>query len=362
MRSRSTTIDTVRVVHLPARTPYAWKLHNRDLKIVNGSTLQDGRVVPADVTATWLLGHRPFSWFDVLHLHHIELEELETLERLLDACDAARIRVVHTAHDVHAIFRSDEELHKRLRLLASTTANWVCLTPGSAATLTKIVGRNVNSAIIPHGYVADPDLLEGKQRNPAIGHRRSLLFGAARPNRDQLSTVVNWSLSTEDPKHELQLLIRGFGPAHFSDPSNQISRLIDAIRADPRIKTAMRSYPTDQEVIEAGLAADALLLPYLWSSHSGQLELAFDLNILPICSSVGYFHEQREQHGSLVSEPEWFDWTHGNPYLFGERFVAALERATERLARGTRRLDRDFIEYRRSEHEQILDRYTSISG
>lgn len=122
----------------------------------------------------------------------------------------------------------------------------------------------------------------------------------------------------------------------------------------------MRSYPTDDDVIDAGLAADALLLPYLWGSHSGQLELAFDLNLLPICSSVGYFSEQFELHQGLVTEPEWFDWSQGNPYLFGERFVAALERAAERLATDTRELNPQFIEHRCTEHRQILATYAHV--
>ncbi|SDX97388.1 hypothetical protein SAMN05216215_101816 [Saccharopolyspora shandongensis] len=362
MVSQSASSNAMRVVHLPARTPYVWKLHDQRFQIINNTTIDDGSIVPPDVTAAWLLEHRPLTWLDVLHLHHIELEELETLERLLDACADSGVRVVHTAHDIHAMFRGNDELQKRLRLLDSADIDWICLTHGSATALTSLLGRDVNATVIPHGYVADPATLENKQRDPTQGRQRYLLFGAARPNRDQLSTVVNWSLFTEKPEHELHLLMRGFSPAHFSDPSSQVPRLLDVIHTDPRIKTTMRGYPTDDEVITAGLAADALLLPYLWGSHSGQLELAFDLNLLPICSSVGYFSDQFDQHKGLVTEPEWFDWSRGNPHLFGERFVAALERATERLATENFEPNSHFLEYRQAEHKQILDQHAQIYG
>lgn len=358
--SRSASTDAFRVVHLPARTPYARKLHSHNIEIVNNAATDSGNIVPRDVTAAWLLEHRPLTWLDVLHLHHIEFEDLPTLERLLDACTDAGIRVVHTVHDLRAMFDSNDGLRKRLRLLGSGDISWVCLTRGSAVELNILLGRNVNARVIPHGYVAEPAVLQNKQRRRTTGRLRYLLFGATRPNRDQLSTVVNWSLSTTAPGHELHLLIRGFSPAHFSDPSSQVARLLDAIRADPRIKTTLRGYPSDDEVINAGLDADALLLPYLWGSHSGQLELAFDLNLLPICSSVGYLAEQFEQYKGLVTEPEWFDWSHGNPYLFGERFVAALERASARLDAESRELNPDFLEYRQSEHQQILNAYTNI--
>lgn len=352
--------NTLRVVHVPARTPYAWKLHGPDFRILNSTTIDDGSTVPSAVTAEWLLEHRPFTWFDVLHLHHIEFEAPETLERLLDACASAEVRIVHTVHDTTAMFGSDRELHQRLRTLATADVGWICLTPGSASALTDIIGRDVNAAVIPHGYVADPEALSGQQRHRGDNGLRYLLFGATRPNRDQLSTVVNWSLAATNPDDRLHLLLRGLSPAHFRDPTSQVPQLLDAIRSDQRITTTMRSYPTDDEVIAAGLAADALLLPYLWGSHSGQLELAFDLNLLPICSSVGYLLEQVEQHKGLVAEPEWFDWSTGNPYLFGERFIGALERASLRSREADRKLDPQFLEYRREEHREILDSYLHV--
>jgi hypothetical protein len=123
----------------------------------------------------------------------------------------------------------------------------------------------------------------------------------------------------------------------------------------------MRAYPTDDEVVAAGLSADALLLPYLFGSHSGQLELAFDLNLLPVCSSVGYLEDQYDVHKGFVPEPIWFDWTDGHPFLFGEKFVAALEvahvRVRHTLGRGP---SNDFLEYRREEHAEFLAAHRAV--
>ncbi|MGH3715560.1 MAG: hypothetical protein ACRDT4_19190 [Micromonosporaceae bacterium] len=350
------------VVHLPSRTPYVRKLHCEDFHIVNGTQLPSGDTVPTTVNADWLLAHRPLQWLDVLHLHHVEFEDIESLGRLLDACTADGIRVVFTAHDVEPMFTGEDELSARLRLLASADVRWIGLTPGSVSAVRELVDTPVPITVIPHGYVAAPEALADRQRTQQSQARRYLMFGASRPNRDFVSTLVNWSLGTADPDARLQLLLRAFSPADFADPNGRVAQLISAARSDPRVRLTMRPYPSDDEVIDAGLGADTVLLPYLWGSHSGQLELAFDLDLLPVCSDVGYLREQYEPHKGLVTEPEWFDWPRQNPYLFGEQFLAALERATDRPVSGVRHHNTDFIEHRRDEHQRIIAAHSRVYG
>lgn len=350
----------LRVVHLPARTPYAWKLRSRDFRILNGTEIADGDMVPAAVDATWLLDHRPFTWLDVLHLHHVDFEDLATLERLLDACLREGVNVVFTAHDTRPMVGSAEDFTARLRMLHSADVGWVCLTTGSATKLTEILGARPDAVVVPHGYVAAPETLAGLERKPSASPRY-LMYGASRASRDQLSTTANWSLGVTDPDSTLHVLLRAFSPADFIE-GGRAPLLLETAGRDPRIRLAMRPYPTDEEVVRAGLASDALLLPYLLGSHSGQLELAFDLNLLPVCSLTGHVHEQYERHRGLVEEPEWFDWSQGHPNLFGEKFLSALEEAADRLGSGVRRLDHEFLEYRAYEHQEILEQYGRVYG
>jgi hypothetical protein len=142
---------------------------------------------------------------------------------------------------------------------------------------------------------------------------------------------------------------------------HDVPALLAIMKSDHRIQAVMRAYPTDAEVVVAGLKADALLLPYLFGSHSGQLELAFDLNLLPVCSSVGYLKDQYHVHKGLVGEPVWFDWAEGHPFLFGEKFVAALEIAHGRLRKASRPgPSNDFLDCRRDEHVHFLDAHHRI--
>lgn len=352
--------EGMRVVHLPARTPYAWKLRSHDFHILNGTEIPGGDTVPTAVNATWLLEHAPLTWLDVLHLHHIDFEDPATLERLLDACVGDGVKVVFTAHDTRPMVGSAEDFTTRLRLLHSAEVSWVCLTEGSVTKLTEVLSKRPDAAVVPHGYVAAPEELAGLEREPSASPRY-LMFGASRASRDQLSTLANWSLGITNPDSTLHVLLRAFSPADFAD-GGRAPLLLETARRDPRIRLTMRPYPTDEEVVEAGLASDALLLPYLWGSHSGQLELAFDLNLLPVCSLTGHLTEQYEQHKGLVEEPEWFDWSQGHPNLFGERFLTALENAAARLDSRPRRLDREFLDHRAQEHQAILRQYARVYG
>jgi hypothetical protein len=204
-----------------------------------------------------------------------------------------------------------------------------------------------------------PDDVLGRLRAAKEAAPRYLLYGALRRNRDHLSTVANWSLSITEPQARLTLLMRALSPADFE--RHDVPALLAITKSDPRISTVMHAYLPDQEIVAAGLAADILLLPYLFGSHSGQLELAFDLNLAPVCSTVGYLPEQYRIHAGLVAEPIWFDWAEGHPFLFGEKFVAALETAHARLGHSpSRNPSPEFLEYRREEHRRFLAAHHEI--
>lgn len=348
----------LRVVHLPARTPYVRKIASVDFSILNGTNTEHG-VVPEAVTAQWLLDRRPLDWLDVLHLHHIEFDDFTTLARLLAACQDSGVKIVYTAHDITPMFCPIDDFHARMELVRSSGASWIGLTAASVESLEDQLPGLGPVTVIPHGFVVSPDELRGKTRgagSPATGY---LLYGALRANRDHLASIANWSLSVTEPSARLNLLMRALSPADFR--RHDVPALLAIIKSDPRIHATMRAYHSDDEVVAAGLSADALLLPYLFGSHSGQLELAFDLNLLPVCSSVGYLKHQYHVYNGLVNEPIWFDWTEGHPFLFGEKFVAALEVAHERIRNTSRRGPRnDFLEYRREEHARFLDAHRAI--
>ncbi|MER7604718.1 hypothetical protein [Nocardioides sp. NPDC127503] len=346
----------LRVAHLPARTPYVRKLRNHEFVSINGTTLTNGHHVPDALSASWILDRRPLDWVDVVHLHHIEFEDETVLGELLSACDDAGVRVVHTIHDLTAMFGTTEDLHRKIQFVHEAGATLLCLTGGSATQLNRIVGEETKTWVAPHGYVVDPETIARLDRLDSDGTSRFLMYGALRPNRDYLSTLVNWALHT-GAEDRLHLLMRGLSQAHMADPGQHAMDVARTAMTCPRIEVTMRGYPSDDDIINAGRQADVLVMPYRWGTHSGQLELAFDLGLLPLSSDVGCLRDQHAAHlrSGLVEEPEWFDWTNGNPYEFGERFVASLENTRDRIGGSRTRADRRaWADYRRAEHAATL--------
>ena len=346
----------LRVAHLPARTPYVRKLRDREFVSINGTTVTNGQQVPDALGARWILDRRPLNWVDVVHLHHIEFENETVLEELLSACVDAGVRIIHTVHDLTAMFGTTDDLHRKIRLVHKTGATLLCLTGGSATELTRIVGEETKARVAPHGYVVDPETIARLDRLDRGGISRFLMYGALRPNRDYLSTLVNWALHA-GAGDRLHLLMRGLSPAHMADPGQRAMDVARTAMTCPRIEVTMRGFPSDDDIIDAGRQADVLVMPYRWGTHSGQLEFAFDLGLLPLSSDVGYLRDQHavHQHTGLIGEPEWFDWTNGNPYEFGERFLASLEKTRDRIGGSRVRADRRALaEYRRLEHAATL--------
>jgi hypothetical protein len=214
--------------------------------------------------------------------------------------------------------------------------------------------------VIPHGYVVPPACA---QSSPATGRTAvcHLLFGSLRANRDLATVLYNWRFGSRQQDTNLRLLLRAPGPVTLAEERDRWDLLAAMATASRRPHVEVLPFPGDADVIRAAATCDTVLLPYRWGSHSGQLELAFDLGLVPVTSSVGYLREQRELHGDLVPEPAWFDWSDGSTYAYGERFLAALDQSLELVSerRETRRAS-EFAEYRRAEHEHVLAAYREV--
>lgn len=123
-------MTAMRVLHIPGRTPYARKLSDGGVQILNDTTV-GGLAVPRDATLAWLLEHHPWDWLDVLHLHHPDFEPVPRLRTVLAACRRAGKRVVFTAHDVSPVLGGRVAHHGRLRVLAEHGVPFACPTPAA---------------------------------------------------------------------------------------------------------------------------------------------------------------------------------------------------------------------------------------
>jgi hypothetical protein len=346
-----------RVIHVPGRTQGVRKLRGDGIEFVNG-TGASGQSVPPYVTLDWLLRHRVWDRVDVLHLHHVDFESRTALRSALAECRRSGVGVAFTAHDVVPVFGTRSAQHRRLRELAAWGTPFICLTP---ATETDVRRRfpDALTAMIPHGYVAAPGTA-ARPPERSGGSTRFLVYGSLRPNRDIELLLACWRFSRVLRDSTMHLLLRAPSRRSLVEDATAWQAVRDHA-VDPRLHVDVRPFPSDGELDAAMAAADCLILPYRWASHSGQLEHAFDLGVLPVAARTGYLPDQVALHDGRAPEPEWFEWPADRPYEHGARLLDALERAHRAIQGGWRAPDiRAFAAYRRREQADILAAHRSV--
>lgn len=345
-----------RVVHLPARTPYARKLVGADLAIVNGARTESGVLVPRDASFGWLAQQAHFDFFDALHIHSVELAADDDIDVVLDRCMAAGKSVVSTVHDVYPMFGPDPDSYAAtLRKLTSRGVPLVTLTAGAADALAEILDLEVSPLVLPHGYVLHPD--DDRWESTAARSFRYAMYGGFRPNRVMYPVIANLLFGTE-PSTRLGILTRALSPIELRECQDARDTLTAALAQPERLDLRLRPFPDDDEIVDFLAGVHALVMPYLWGTHSGQLELAFDLGVIPVISNVGFFPEQWFTHQDLIPEPVWFDWRSGSEYGFGSLLLDALVKSASLPRQHSARMR--FRDRRREEHDHIVNSYRRL--
>jgi hypothetical protein len=356
--------DPVRVLHLPCDLPYTQKLSSPVIHVINGTRLADESEVPCHATFDWLCARDDLTFFDVLHIHFFEFTPVETLHRALDKCLTCGRRIIFTVHETAPMFpRNRPAYQEGLETICTAAHRVITLTRGGASallTLVPCVDRRL--VVIPHGFVLHPD-------SPAWGRAGSggkrveyALYGAFRPNRDTYTLLLNWYFGLLHHRARLNILSRAIAPPDLHDPALHIPEIMDFLQRDSeRLRVVMAPYPADGQVVDFLSRCDVLLMPYTWGSHSGQLELAFDLSLLPVISDVGFYEEQWQASRGHVPEPIWLNWSDGNVYSYGARLVDALLTAQARIEAGGKSANSEaYRQHRIREHEEILRSHLQV--
>lgn len=304
-------MSPVRVLHVPGHAPYARKLADEDITPVNGT---DAEVpVPLAASVDWLLARAEWDFFDVLHLHSVELVDRSRLADMLAHLHASGKRLIFTAHDVVPNIDQDHrEFEEKTRLIIRSAHACVTLTGWARDQLVDLVNDTAARRIVvaPHGYAIEPGRYPIGRRTgdqPAIG-----VYGALRTNRALGVVVAAWrALADRDSLHEqasLRLLLRSVSAAdvrRYAPTLTALNQLIkDGLNVDVRVAPAA---VTDSEIVDFHRTSSVILLPYRWCTHSGQLELCFDLGVPVIAPRLGGLEAQAAAHPRISGLVTWFD-------------------------------------------------------
>ena len=292
-----------------------------------------------------------------MHLHHLDFESIDQLTKVLAECRRVGKRAVFTAHDVAPVFAERATHHRRLRVLAEHQVPFVCLTKAAEVEVRRRF--DARTTLVPHGFVAEPGGATRRVPRPP-GPTRFLVYGSLRRNRDVEVLLHCWRFARRLRDTTLHLLLRAPSRASLVE-DGEVWRAIREHSADPRLTADVLPFPSDDDVAGAVTAADCLMLPYRWASHSGQLEHAFDAGVLPVAARTGFLPDQVAVHNGLVDGPVWFDWSDGAEFGYGARLLTAMEEAHAAIQNGWQAPDLDrFAAHRRREHSAVMSAYSRL--
>lgn len=297
--SRRNTEHVIRVASVPATHVYVRHLcHPLVERLVDPSG--DDLRTPSFLAPEWIKRHADL--FDVLHINFgFEFYPTSQLVELCDALAECRKGLVYTAHDLRNPNHTDRRKQdEALDLWMSSADEIVTLTPSAAADIRSKWGRRAH--VIPHPHVIELDDMRTLQRARLQhwdGYRIGIHFKSMRPNmvgapllraaleaarEDGFRLLVHIHHDVLDPTGD-----------HY-DPALTDLILHSVCASDSVMDLHIHKYFADDELWNFMLAVDAVLLPYIFGTHSGFLEACRDLGTTVIAPLCGAYADQGARH------------------------------------------------------------------
>ncbi|WP_404802964.1 glycosyltransferase [Microbacterium commune] len=247
---------------------------------------------PVAMTARWLSENA--AEFDVLHVHFgLESFTADELRDGLDAAARAGRPVVFTVHDLDNPQIVDQDPYRALLdVIVPAADRLITLTPSAAAEIERRWGRP--SVVLAHPTLldeaADPGrVTDGETVRVGI-HLRDL-----RPNIDAENAVraavhAARLLERSGPAVEIEVLLN----ENVRD-DRTADRVVAAADGHAAVRVRRTPYLTDAEIEQWLGGLDLFVLPYRHGTHSGWVELCYDLGVRVAGTDVGHI---RSQHPS----------------------------------------------------------------
>lgn len=265
--------------------------------------------------------------FDVLHLHFgTESFSVAHLQQVLDALRAVERPLVYTVHDITNPQLADQAQHRaQLDLLVAAADEVITLTEGAAAEIRARWGRD--AVVIAHPMLAEPPASLAAPASTEVFAPEAVLSRTAERAPDARADV-----RAEPPALTIGLHLRDLRPnidalgtldtllaavSLLRVAALDVNVVVDlrdrvrdeAVRHELRLRTAalpgveLREHPRPNDAdLAADLAGiDIEVLPYRHGTHSGWLELCWDLGLAVAAPAVGFFDGQHPHRGEVAS-------------------------------------------------------------
>lgn len=248
------------------------------------------------MTAGWIEDHA--ADFDVLHVH-FGLESFSPGD-LTDALAAARRHgrpVVYTVHDLDNPQLVDQrDYHALLDVIVPAADRLLTLTHSTAAEIERRWGRR--SLVLPHPTLIDdiPSGRRGADDVVRVGmHLRDLRPNIEGERAVRAAAIASGLLAATGRKAEIEVLL-----SERVRDAEAAERVIGAAAGAAAVR--VRRIPRlDDAEIESWLGGlDLFVLPYRHGTHSGWVELCYDLGVRVAGTDVGHIRSQHPEDFSII--------------------------------------------------------------
>ncbi|MCH8626459.1 glycosyltransferase [Arsenicicoccus piscis] len=291
----------MRIASVPSGHPYVEAILPDEVRLPDptppGQTPGDGVWwPPVVVDADWITRHA--SEIDLVHLHFgFESFSTEHLSAWLGALDAAGLPLVQTVHDLENPHLQDQEPHRRaLDLLVPRAAAVLTLTDTAADVVAQSWG--VQAEVVPHPQVvptawfARADALRAQREPGRHRPRIGLHLGAIRAGTDPTPWLAALAAAGADLDGEVVVRLNDEVLSATDDHRRRVLGVVQELAADGSIELQVGPRQGDDELHTFVAGLDVAVLPYRAGTHSGWLEMCWDLGTSVLVPGVGAIADQ----------------------------------------------------------------------
>ncbi|ROQ38782.1 glycosyl transferase family 4 [Frondihabitans sp. PhB188] len=312
--------ERIRVLSVPAGHPYVRHLsaeQGDDAVARLVDPVREGAAPgqwwpPVAFDPSWLRAHA--DEYDLLHLHFgLESFSLAELDDVVAALRDLGKPLVYTVHDLENPQLVDQSHHlAQIERLVTAADVLVTLTPGAADEIESRWGRRPLTVPHPNVFPLDGEIPVGAPSVPVVlgMHLRDI-----RPNIDAVVAVETLLAAL------VRLRVRGIDAVARVFVNDRVrdsrsrDRVVALVAGHPGATLLEGPRLSDDELADSLADLDVAVLPYGHGTHSGWVELCFDLGVSVAGPPVGHL---RDQHPESFAE-------------FARDDAAALADAVERL-------------------------------
>lgn len=283
----------IRLLSLPARHPYTSKFDNgKDIKFVNPNTdlLNSGLYQPSFYDKNY-----PPQTYDLVHIHFsFDKVPLPEFEKLLNYFRSIKKPIIWTLHSRESQRARNLGNGRYQKLLFELADKIISPTEGGKRWLEKNFGAHKGGiSVIPLGFMASPD--EVQRIKKSVRKSRNIftfLIGEFRENKEFVQSIINFLRCSALNATKLQVIFKPISPYQkYGEVQPEMLAFWEVVQHPRIVKISLPDIP-NKVIIKAFLKSHAIILPYKWGTHSGQIELAKDCGCHVVVSNVGFYKEQ----------------------------------------------------------------------